>query len=283
MPFVPTRHQTVRLLIALSVGHVLLISAQVQTRSGLPVIEEVAFQTFAWIHRTAGATAGGLGAVWSGWIALHDVEQENAELRLRLAELEGRVMGLEAIARSAQELEEALQLQARTVPPTLAARVIAGNPTPGILTVLIDKGRADGVTRDMAVVAVDGVVGRVLGEPAARQARVQLLVGASAAAAAMLERSGAGGLATGQGATVGDIWMRLEYVPNLVDVQPGERVFTSGRDGIYPPGFPIGTVEDVRPGSDFRDIRIRPAVDISGLNVVLVVLERPAGSEGSLR
>jgi len=283
MPFVSTRHQTVRLLIVLSVGHILLISAQVQTRSGLPLIEQAAFQTFAWIHRTAGAMAGALGGAWGGWVALHDVERENAELRVKMAELEGRLMGLEAIARSAQELERALQLKARTVPPTLAARVIAGNPTPGILTVLIDKGRADGVARDMAVIGVDGIVGRVLGEPAEREARVQLLVGSSAAAAAVLERSGAGGLATGQGATGGDLWMRLEYVPNLVDVQPGERVFTSGRDGIYPPGFPIGTVEDVRPGADFRDIRVRPAVDISGLNVVLVVIERPASSGGGLR
>ncbi len=272
--FISTRRRTVTLLVVLSLGHVLLISAQVQTRSGLPLIESIAFSAFAGIHRTAGALAGGVGSVWAGWIALHGVERENEALRTRVAELEARVMGLESVARAARGLEEALTLRARVSPPTLAARVIAGNPTPGMLTVLIDRGSADGVGPDMAVISSDGVVGRVIGEPTPRAARVQLLVGPNAAAAAMLERSGAGGLVAG-GSGGGDPRLRLDYVSNIVDVQPGERVFTSGQDGIYPPGFLIGAVLSSRPGALFQDIAVRPAVDVSRLDVVLVVLAPP--------
>lgn len=270
-----TRRRTLSLLAVLSFGHVLLISAQVQTRTGMPLIEAAAFSTFAWVHRTAGVLAGGVSGLWTGWVALHNVEVENEALEVRIAELEARVKGLEALARSARALEEALTLQSRVMAPTLAARVIAGNPTPGVLTVLIDRGRADGVRADMAVISADGVVGRVIGTPAARSARVQLLVGRNAAAAAALERSGAGGLATGGVSLGGDPILQLEYVPNLVDVQAGERVFTSGQDGIYPPGFPVGTVIDVRPGATFRQITVRPAADVSRLDVVLVVLSSP--------
>jgi rod shape-determining protein MreC len=184
-------------------------------------------------------------------------------------------MGLESIARSTRVLEEALTLQARMTPPTLAARVIAGNPTPGILTVLIDRGAADGVRADMAVISADGVVGRVVDEPASHTARVQLLVGRNAGAAATLERSGAGGLIAGGEGGGGDPMLRLDYVSNLVDVQPGERVFTSGQEGIYPPGFQIGAVVEARPGALFREITVRPAVDVSRLDVVLVVLGPP--------
>lgn len=273
--------RTLILLLVLSLGHVFLISAQVQTRTGLPLIESAAFSAFASVHRTAGAVAGALGGVWSGWIALHGVERENEQLKTRIAELEARVMGLEAIARSTGALEEALTLRARITSPTLAARVIAGSPTPGMLTVLIDRGAADGVAADMAVIAADGVVGRVLGEPGARTARVQLLVGFKAAAAATLERSGAGGLIAGGEGGTGDPLMRLDYVSNLVDVQPGERVFTSGQDGIYPPGFPIGTVLDTRTGPVFRRITVRPAVDVTRLDVVLVVLAGPGEDPGA--
>jgi len=277
----PTHRRTLSLLILLSLGHVLLISAQVQTRSGLPLVESVAFSTFAGMHRTAGMLAGGLGGIWRGWVALHGVERENEQLRLHIAELEGRVLGLEAVARSAAALEEALTLQSRIVPETLAARVIAGSPTPGRLTVLIDRGADDGVTADMAVISADGVVGRVMGEPTAGAARVQLLVGQSASAAATLERSGAGGLVVGGAGSAREAALRLDYVPNLVDVQPGERVFTSGQDGIYPAGFPIGTVIEIQPGAIFRDISVRPAVDVSRLDVVLVVLSRPPGAGGT--
>jgi len=275
---VSTRRRTLSLLAVLSLGHVLLISAQVQTRSGLPLVETLAFGTFAWIHRTAGGLAGGLGGVWTGWVALHDVERENERLEVRVAELEARVMGLEAMARSARALEEALTLQSRVVPPTVAARVIAGNPTPGVLTVLIDRGADDGVRADMAVISADGVVGRVIGRPASRSARVQLLVGRNAAAAAMLERSGAGGLATGGATRGGDPILQLDYVSNLVDVQPGERVFTSGQDGIYPAGFPIGTVLEAKPGPLYRNVTVRPAADVTRLDVVLVVLAAPDGT-----
>lgn len=276
-----TRRRTLSLMLALGAVHVLLISAQVQTRTGLPLIESVAFRAFAAVHLTAGQLAGAVTGIWTGWVALHGVERENEQLRVRIAELESRVMGLEAIARSARALEEALTLEARIALPTLAARVIAGNPTPGMLTVLIDRGRADGVEADMAVIAADGVVGRVLGEPTARTARVELLVGRNAGAAATLERSGAGGLIGGGAAMAGAPGLRLDYVPNPVDVQPGERVFTSGQDGIYPPGFLIGFVTGARPGALFRDVMVRPAVDVSRLDVVLVVLARPGGEGGA--
>jgi rod shape-determining protein MreC len=278
----PTR-RTLSLLVLLSIGHVLLISVQVQTRSGLPLLESVAFQAFAGAHQTAGSLAGGLGGVWTGWIALHGVAEENERLRRQVAELEGRVMGLEAIAREARALEASLGLSARVVPRTLAARVVAGSPTPGQLTVLIDRGKADGVEADMAVIAGDGVVGRVMGEPTARAARVQLLVESYASAAAALERSGAGGLVRGGFGTPSSPVMQVEYVPDLVDVQVGERVFTSGQDGIYPSGFLIGTVLSVTPGGQFRSIVVRPAVDVSGLSLVLVVLDRPAAPEGPAR
>jgi rod shape-determining protein MreC len=281
MPADTSTRRTLAFMLVLSLGHVFLISTQVQTRTGLPLVESAAFNVFAGVHRTAGVFAGGLGGVWTGWIALHGVQRENEELRTRIAELEARVMGFEAIARSTSALEQALTLRTRIAPPTLAARVIAGNPTPGMLTVLIDRGTADGVAANMAVIAADGVVGRVMGEPASRSARVQLLVGFKAAAAATLERSGAGGLIAGGEGGAGDPLMRLDYVSNLVDVQPGERVFTSGQDGIYPPGFPIGTVLDTRPGAAFRRITVRPAVDVTRLDVVLVVLAKPGEDAGA--
>jgi rod shape-determining protein MreC len=74
----------------------------------------------------------------------------------------------------------------------------------------------------------------------------------------------------------GENLLRLEYVPGSADLVDGDEVVTSGIDGIYPPGFAVGRVEGIeRLGGSFRSIRVRPAVDFSTLEQVLVIMARP--------
>ena len=65
----------------------------------------------------------------------------------------------------------------------------------------------------------------------------------------------------------------MEYVPSAADVHRGDDVLTSGIDGIYPKGLVVGRVESVdRSGGTYKTIRVRPAVDFSALEEVLVVV-----------
>ena len=65
----------------------------------------------------------------------------------------------------------------------------------------------------------------------------------------------------------------MELVSNLADIVPGDAIVASGVDGIYPKGFTIGTVEKSDRGPSLhRIIAIRPAVDFSALEDVLIVL-----------
>jgi rod shape-determining protein MreC len=271
------------LFLAVVVGHVILISSQVQSRSGVPVLEGVTFGAFA---RLQASTAGAVKAVrnlWGGYLYLRGVRAENADLRGRVADLEIRLQEQRALAERSARLQSLLDLKAFVSAPVLAADVIAGYVNPGILTVTIDRGRADGVMPDMAVISSAGVVGRVIGPVAANAARVQLLVDhhGPAAAAALTERTRAGGMVLGR---EGDPPLRMDFVSNLSDVKAGDVVVTSGADGIYPRGFRIGWVETSERGDGLSlAITVRPAVDFRALEEVLVVL-RPARSampEGS--
>ena len=158
----------------------------------------------------------------------------------------------------------------------MSARVIAGDASTYFRTVTIDRGTGDGVHRDSAVVSPDGVVGRVVSDPSSRAAKVQLLVDRRAAAGALIERTRAAGVVVGnadQGV------LRMEYVSNLEDVQLGDIVVTSGIDGIYPKGFVIGEVEVVQRGPGlYRTIHLRPKVEFSDLEDVLVIIREPASS-----
>jgi rod shape-determining protein MreC len=271
----PTSRRVLALLLVVSLGHVLLISAQVQSRSGLPVVEDVAFGAFARVQRLMSAIGDGGTSLWTRYFALSGIARENEALRRRILDLEGQLQEQQAVTSRTRALEEILALRESVLAPTMAARVIAGSPQPGSLTIVIDRGADDGVDVDMAVIAARGVVGRVIAPLSAHAAVVQLIIGRNAGAAAKLERSGAGGLIR---RTSGDPSLQMDLVSNFVDVTPGERVFTSGQDGIYPQGFLIGTVERTSRGDGlYRDIRIRPSVDFSHIEMVLIVLSPPKG------
>jgi rod shape-determining protein MreC len=263
------------LFLGVIVAHVLLISAQVNSRSGIPVIEAVAFGVFSEVQRVVSKGTTGGGHVWSGYVALRHVKQENEELKQQLAAAQVAAQEQRALADRARGLEQLLELRSRTNLKTAAAEIIGGAATPDFRTVTIDKGSRDGVHADMAVIAPTGVVGRVV-VPSGRSSKVQLLVDRNAAAGAIVARSRAQGVVVGSG----DDRLQMEYVSEVFDVVAGDVVVTSGIDGIYPKGFVIGQVESVeRSGGAYKRIRVRPAVNFSSLEDVLVVVSPNPGKE----
>lgn len=278
-PVVEFQRRTGYLLAAVVLGHVLLISAQVGSRGGVSVLEAVLFGGLSQAQVAAARVVQGVTGAWGRYVAVRGLGQEVAALREALDRQGVELQHARAQARRASELEAILYLQRTQLPGTLAARVIAADPTAAFRTITVDRGHRDGVRRDMAVLAPAGVVGRVIDEPAAHAAKVQLLVDRSAAAGAVLERTGAGGVVMG---TDGDPPLRMEYVNNLADVQVGDLVTTSGLDGIYPRGFVIGRVDRVERGSGlYREIRVRPRVDVSALDAVLILVDRAGTGDES--
>jgi rod shape-determining protein MreC len=272
-----SRRRTLTLFVVLCLGHVLLISAQVQSGQGRSVLHASAFGAVAAVQGSSAAVTHGVGGFWSNYLALVGASKENEQLRARLISLEGELQAERARAAAVGALEQALKLQQSVVPPTLAARVIAGSPVPGTLTVTIDRGASDGVTPNMAVISGAGVVGRVIGQPTAHASLVQLINGKSANTGALIEKTGDAGLVAGGFA---DGLLRLELLSSGANVAVGDRIVTSGQDGIYPAGFVIGQVTAVNGSGKAREILIAPAVNFSHVELVLVVLARPTMSSG---
>jgi rod shape-determining protein MreC len=266
-PVVDLKRHTGLVVLAVVLGHLTLISAQVTTRTGASVLETLVFGAFAEVQRAAFWVVGGIGGVWHRYVALRGVEAENARLRRDVSALALRLQQEQALADRGRRLALLLEMQEAAPVSTLAASVIGGDASAWFQTLTIDRGSRDGVRTDMAVLAATGVVGRVVGEPALRAARVQLLIDRNAAAGARLRRSRAGGVVMGDGQG-----LRMDYVSSLADVAVGDLVETSGLDGIYPKGFALGTVVEVTRGEGlYRRVRVSPAVDFSAIDEVLVV------------
>ncbi|HTU99658.1 MAG TPA: rod shape-determining protein MreC [Luteitalea sp.] len=286
-PVLEFQKRTGYLLVAALLGHLLLISSQVSSRQGpSSVLETALFGTLARVQALTSWVTQSASGVWGNYVALRGLRTQAEQLQQQLDRMGVELQHANAQARRAEQLELLLQLKRTELPATMAARVMAADPAADFRTVTIDKGSADGVRRDMAVLSPLGVVGRVIDEPASHAAKVQLIIDRNAGAGAVIDRNGAGGVVVGG---EGDAPLRMEYVSNLAEVSPGDLVMTSGLDGIYPRGYVIGRIEKAERGSgQYRQILIRPRVDFSSLDTVLLVTgpqpERatpPAGANSS--
>jgi rod shape-determining protein MreC len=256
------------LFLAVTLGHVILISAQVNSRSGVPVLEAVTFGLFAEVQRGSSVGVSGVRGFWHRYGSLRSVERENAELKQQLESVQVELQEQRALADRARGLQQLLDLRDRSKLKTMAAEIIASSASPDFQTLTLDKGRNYGLRTDMAVIANDGVVGRIV-VPSGRAAKVQLLIDRNAAAGALVERSRAQGVVKG----TGDGRLQLEFVSETADVAVGDLVVTSGIEGIFPKGFTIGRVDMVeKTGPAYKRITVKPAVDFSRLEEVLVVL-----------
>ena len=85
------RRRTLSLLITICLGHVLLISAQVPSKRGLPVIEELAFGVSSSLHASFAHIARAVRSVWTSYFALSDAARENEALNQRILALEAEV------------------------------------------------------------------------------------------------------------------------------------------------------------------------------------------------
>jgi rod shape-determining protein MreC len=272
MALLDIRQRTGYLFMAVIIGHIILISAQVNTERGVPMLEAVTFGAFAEVQRGASTVIGGVRTSWVDYLALQSVRSDNEQLRREVAQLQVALQQQRALAQQSRTLVDLLQLREHVQLDTVAADVIAGSASPDFRTLTIDKGSADGLRPDMAVIAPAGVVGRII-TPSARAAKVQLLIDRNAAAGALVERSRAQGVVEGTGGE-----LRLNYVSGTADVRSGDVVITSGIDGIYPKGFVVGQIESVeRSAGAFGAIVIRPAVDFSSIEAVLVVVSPVQG------
>jgi len=194
MPVTDFRQRTAVLFIAVVLGHIILISAQVNSRAGVPLLEVVTFGAFAEVQRGAAGLTGSIRDAWSGYGNLRRVREENEELKRQLGALQVQFQQERARAERARQLEQLLGFQQQLPVETIPASVIGASASLDFRGVTIDRGTSTGVTANMAVIAPTGLVGRIV-TPTANVSKVQLLIDRYAAAGALVERTRAQGRA----------------------------------------------------------------------------------------
>ncbi len=214
------------------------------------------------------------GDVWSSYVNLRHVKQQNHALREEIARLRQELIRYREALIENEQLRGLLKIRDQTGGRTLVATIVGMDLDPWISAVTVDKGRLAGVRRDMVVLAPEGVAGKVL-KAGLHFSRVMLISDYNSAVGAMIQSSRIRGILKGNGKG----GCSLEYVEKGLDVEAGDDVVTSGTDGIFPRGLLLGKVSCVKNGGEsslFQTIEVEPAVDLKGLERVLILLsEKP--------
>ena len=213
--------------------------------------------------------------------SLRSAQSENDVLKQRVQELEVEVKQKSDLSAENERLRSLLQLKETSKYKVLTARIIGRDPSVWFDSSIINRGSLDGVTLNMAVVTNGGLVGRVTAVgPLTSQ--VDLITYNKTGVGGIIGEVGTSnalGVVTG---TSNKDLLEMNYVPGSVDVQVGQPVFTTGQDGIFPPGLKIGEIVSVVTGSATtpHQIQIQPAAKLNSMQEVGVLLyEAPQKTE----
>jgi rod shape-determining protein MreC len=267
-----TRHRNITILVAVLFLQVLGLAVQVKRSTQTEETRLIRVWTVSAVAPFEKAlvwTQQSISGAWHNYIYLRGVRAENRGLREQIEKLRIEQARLSEDAEQARRLQILLGFKEKFIARTLAAQVIGSSGSEQSRTVYIDKGAADGVRTDQAVITADGVVGKVIDVYQDHTAKVLLVNDQTSGVGVVLGKSRLQGILKGtpSGGLIVDKILSDE------SVQPGEVVLTSGGDQIFPKGLPVGVVTKTKISDTFLSITLKPATNLSKLEEVLVVTQ----------
>jgi rod shape-determining protein MreC len=268
MVALPSRHRSLFLLTGVVLLQILLLAVQIKRDSQGRLIRVWTVSAVSPFERSGAWGIGKIRDTWRHYFALSDTARQNEDLRRENGQLKLEVMQLQSKSAEADRLAALLnfkQKQARVA--MVVARVIGSSADANSAVIYLDHGQREGIRKNMGVITPEGVVGKVI-ESFRDTSQVLLLTDRDSGVGAMIADSR---IQSPVGGT-GEPLLNMKYVGNDDEVTIGSRVVTSGMDRIFPKDLPVGIITQVKPGGQYKQIRVRPSANLEKLEEVLVLL-----------
>ncbi len=223
---------------------------------------------FQWVFTQVSRTARD---VWEVYFASVHAARENKALHLRIAQSRNIENENTELTLENQRLKRLLNFSMSVPGEYVAARVVGRDPSPWFQTIIIDRGREDGIQKQSPVVVAEGVVGQVIAA-GPHFSKVMLITDRSSAVDALVQDSRVRGMVRG----ANEDQCSFVYALRKDPVHSGQIVVSSGLDQIFPKGLVIGRIRDVKREQShlFQHITIDTSVDFDILEEVLVIQKK---------
>jgi rod shape-determining protein MreC len=254
--------------------HLTLLSLQIEDSSGTTLLKTWALRIQSPVLAAGDVAFGGLKQIWHNYFWLVGAREENRRLKEALNRLSFLNRSYEEARQENERLKSLLAMSESISEGAdirmIGARVSARTPEFLANILYVDRGSKHGVSVNAPVLSGDGIVGRVV-LVTEFYSQVQLITNPDASIGAMLDESRTPGVLAG----TGDALLTMNYISNILPVKVGEVVLSSGLDGIFPKGIVVGTVVVSERGNDiFREIKVKPAIDLIRLEEVAILLNK---------
>ena len=247
-----------------------LLSSNLGRRQSWNPVEQIIVELTApiqqFIHQTVRITEG----IWLKYFGLINVRNENLGLKREMEALRMENARFREMLATQKRLQKLLQFKETIHWPVLAVQVIGRDPSGWFESVIIDKGSNAGLRMNMPVVNAMGVVGRLV-SVSPNYAKALLIIDQNSAVDCIIQRTREKGILKG----FSPKFCKLDYVLRNSHVAPGDMIITSGLGRVFPKGLPVGRVVEAKnvPGAFFKEIRVRPMVDFTRLEELLIILK----------
>ncbi len=212
------------------------------------------------------AVTNAVSNVFTGLSNLWNAFRDQGVLRARLTMLESELLRFEEMERENARLKKLIDFKTTLKGKTIAARVIGWDPAPWKKVVILDRGKNQGVKKNMAVVVPEGLAGYVF-DVGLETSQVLLLTDSDSRVSALSDATRTNGIVAGNGSPN----LNMTYLDLDSPITVGETILTSGVGGIFPKGIRIGKVTNISRESNGLHLvaKIEPFVHFSKLEEVI--------------
>lgn len=273
MPF-PNKYRSAIIVSIFVVIIFIVLSLILKSSDETSFFRKVVLEIVVPLENVVNSAFDGVHKGWKRYIFLVGLEEENKRLQKKVSSLTSEIRTYSETHLECMRLRKLLNLQDRFQSRTIAARVIGRDRSSIFKTIFLDKGTSDGLKAGLPVVAVGGVVGRII-DASWNVSKVLLFIDYNSNIDALVQNVRAQGILQGSG----DKGCILKYVQRLENVNVGDAIVTSGMAGVFPKGLLLGTVISVDKVETnlFQKISVEPSVDVSKLEEVLVIVKKEEG------
>ena len=188
--------------------------------------------------------------------------EENKELKFELENLKSKEFQVEFLQNQNDSLRRILESDVKIKGKSILAKVLLDKDSPYLKSIVINRGSKSGINKGMPVVDGNFLVGKIV-EVNYLSSRVLLLNDLNSRIPITFGKESIQAILSGKGQSK----PILEYLPELYEPYGNLTVFTSGKDGVFLPGIPVGKTE-----MDELDVKVRLFSDPNQLSFVTVQL-----------
>jgi len=255
-----------------------IVSLSIQSTTFVFTLEGIGSAFMSPFQKAYDGIQGGMGRLWAGFTELNEVREELRKTREKLQQYESIAEELNEIRYENDHLRKILNLSERIGYESIPASIIAQDPDNWFRTLIINRGKSDGVMVNMPVVAYKeddkAVVGKVV-EVRGSISRILPIISSDIRVGIKLGEGREPGLLYGASSNA-NVCV-IDYISRAVPVKFNEPVITSGQGGVFPAGLSIGTVikSEVLESSAYQRIIVKPVIDFNHLEEVFIIKKEP--------